>query len=82
MKQTHPRTNLYRLKSNPTTIVMRLGDHQQKVVWTDTMAKYGVNDAWIIGRFIPDNAVKLTKEESREIKNKIKAFLKNFFSKN
>ena len=82
MKQTHPRTNLYRLKSNPTTIVMRLGDHQQRVVWTDTMAKYGVNHAWMISKFNPDNAVKLTKEESREIKNKIKAFLKNFFSKN
>jgi hypothetical protein len=63
---------LYRLKSNNTTIVRRFGPLHQRVVWTDTMAKYGVGDTWIISRFNPDNVIKLLKEEVKEIKKLIK----------
>ena len=76
MKQIHPRTNLYRLKISQTTIVMRFGDGLQKTVWSDTMAKYGLDSSWMISKFSPDKVVKLTKEETREIKKLIKAFIR------
>jgi len=76
MKQTHSRTNLYRLKSNPTTIVMRLGDRLQKIVWSRTMAEYNVDNTWMISRFNLDNVIKLSKEESQEIKEQIRKWFK------
>lgn len=68
---------LYRLKSNQTTIVTRLDDSNlQKVVWSSTMEKYGVDNRWMISRFNPDNIIPLTEEEAKEVMEKIKNFRK------
>jgi NTP pyrophosphatase (non-canonical NTP hydrolase) len=67
---------LYRLKSNQTTIVTRLDDSNlQKIVWTLAMEKYGADSRWV-SRFNPDNIIPLTEEETKEVMEKIKNFRK------
>jgi hypothetical protein len=67
---------LYRLKSNPTTIVEKQGDYAH-IVWTDSMEKYGAlsDSRWMIHKFNKDNSILLSGKESRNIKKKIKKFV-------
>jgi NTP pyrophosphatase (non-canonical NTP hydrolase) len=65
---------LYRLRSNQTTIVTRLDDSNlQKIVWTRAMEEYSANSNWV-SRFNPDNSILLTEEETKEVMEKIKNF--------
>jgi len=64
---------LYRLKSNPTTIVEKR-DGYSHIVWTDHMEKYEVDSRWMIHKFNKDNSIPLTGLETRNIRKKIKKF--------
>lgn len=59
-------TQLYRLKSNPKTIVKKTGDFHQ-VVWSESMEKGLDSSTWMMARWNPDNVIELNQEEIKEI---------------
>jgi hypothetical protein len=67
--------NLYRLKSNPTTIVKKNGIFQQ-IVWSDTMENGYGDSSWMISRWLPYNTTMLTPQEKKTVLQKIKDFKK------
>lgn len=64
---------LYRLKSNPKTIVKKDGIHH-KVVWTERMEQNLGDSSWMMARWNADNVVELSKEETKTVNQKIKNF--------
>lgn len=63
---------LYKLKSNPETVVQRTGEFH-KVYWAASMF-CGYDARWMMARWNPDNVIPLTAEEKKEVEGWRKRF--------
>jgi hypothetical protein len=61
---------LFRLKSNPNTIVKNIGDGLCQIVWSSDYDR-GFGTPWIYA-WQPDNIIPLTEEECNEVEEKRK----------
>ena len=60
---------LYRLKSNPKTIVTIKGGFT-KVFWSDSMESYCYNAQWMLHRLNEENLIPLSDEEAEQVRAK------------